>query len=87
MKVQITNIDSKIIHTFSYDYENRKMLLSFGGRDIYSKYEYMDVPENVVIDFLQAESKGKYINSIKNDYEYEKVEAAEGTFGQPSNLI
>ena len=39
------------------------------------------------LDFIEAESKGKYINSIKNNYEFDKLEEPNGTFGLQSNLI
>ena len=87
MKIEITNIDSAIINTFTYKYDTKEMIISFGGRDIYSKYLYKDVDSKVVNEFLDSESKGKYINSIKTDYEYEKYEETSGTMGQPSNLI
>ena len=83
MKINITNIDSSIIKSVTYDYQKLELQIEFAGE---AKYRYSDVGNHFVIDFLEAESKGKYINSIKNNYECEKVES-NGTSGQPSVLI
>jgi hypothetical protein len=88
MKIEITNIESAIINTFTYNYDTKEMIISFGEKGLFNaKYLYKDVDSKVVNEFLDSESKGKYINSIKTDYEYEKYEEASGTMGQPSNLI
>ena len=84
MKIQITNIDSTIIKNFTYNYETKEMIIGYAG---FVSYLYKDVESKIVLDFIEAESKGKYINSIKTDYEYEKYEENLGTMGQPSNLI
>ena len=84
MKIKITNIDSSIIKSFSYNYETKEMIISFSG---YVSYLYKDVEPNVVLDFIAADSKGKYINSIKNEYEFEKVEEFVGTSRQQSKFI
>ena len=84
MKLSITKLDSAIINNFQYDYDTKEMTIEFKGN---TSYKYKTVNEIVVNEFIEAESKGKYINSIKNEYEYEKYEEVPGTFGQPSHLI
>ncbi len=84
MKLTITKIDSAIIHNFRYNYDTKEMTIEFKGG---SSYLYKDVNKVVVNEFIEAESKGKYINSIKSDYEFEKVDNVIGTQGQPSKLI
>jgi hypothetical protein len=36
----------------------------------YSYYQYNNVPEDVWFDFLHSSSKGKFINSTLNDFDY-----------------
>ena len=49
------------------------------GMDPLNAYCYKDVEPTIIIEFLESESKGKYINSIKNNYEYDLVDHMEGT--------
>lgn len=85
MIIRITKLDSSIIESFGYDTNKQEMLIEFSGG---SQYLYKDVNEIVVSEFIDAESKGKYINEIKKNYEFEKVEVEPiGTAGQPSHLI
>ena len=84
MKLSITKIDSAIINNFQYDYDTKEMTIEFKGG---SSYLYKAVNEIVVNEFIESDSKGKYINSIKNEYEFEKVDEVVGTQGQPSKLI
>jgi len=71
MTITLTNIDSSIISEVSYTQTNKKLVIEYLSQ---TKYEYKDVPETIFFDILNSESKGKHINSIKNDYEYEKIE-------------
>ena len=51
--------------------EGGKLLVRFNSGSIYA---YSDVPADVIQDFLDASSKGKYFaEHIKEKYEYEKV--------------
>ena len=84
MKLEITNIDSGIINNFRYNYDTKEMIIEFKGN---TSYLYKMVNEIIVSEFIDAESKGKYINSIENEYEFEKYEEVPGTYGQPSHLI
>lgn len=85
MIIGITKLDSSIIESFGYDTNKQEMLIEFNGG---SQYLYKNVNEIVVSEFIEAVSKGKYINEIKKNYEFEKVEVEPiGTTGQPSHLI
>ena len=87
MIIQITKLESSIINKFSYDTNNCEMLIEYKGG---SQYLYKNVNEIIVSEFMDAESKGKYINEIKKDYEFEKVAVLKepiGTSGQPSQFI
>ena len=71
MEVHISKVDSSIIEKFVYDYDTKEMIITFAGNN---EYKYKDVGESVFIGFLNAESKGRYINQIKGDFEFEKLE-------------
>ena len=72
MIITLTNIDSSIISEVSYNQETKKLGIEYLGTN---KYEYDEVPETVFFDIMNAESKGKYINSIKDEYEFVKLES------------
>ncbi len=43
-------------------------------------YQYFDVPIAVYLEFLTAESKGKYFNAhIRNEYPFQEIELKTGT--------
>lgn len=64
-------IESSAITSVIYDYEGKKLYISFVS-DI--KYCYLDVPHDIFISLKYAESVGKYFNEfVKNDYDYKKV--------------
>ena len=70
MIITITKLDSSSIDKFSYDTINSEMLIEYKGG---SQYLYKKVNEIVVTEFIDAESKGKYINEIKSDYDFGKI--------------
>jgi len=70
MIITLTDIDSSIISEVSYIQPTKKLVIEYLGQ---TKYEYKEVPESIFFEILNSESKGKYINNIKNDYEYEKI--------------
>ena len=72
MIITLTNIESSIISKVSYNQETKKLRVEYLGQ---SEYEYDDVPETVFFDIMNSESKGKYINSIKTEYEFTKLES------------
>jgi hypothetical protein len=70
MKITITETGSKLITEFSYHYEKKEMSIEYLNT---AKYVYPDVEAAVVSEFIEAESKGRYINSIKANYSNEKI--------------
>tara|TARA_S200002703_G_scaffold118216_2_gene103853 strand:- start:1758 stop:2015 length:258 start_codon:yes stop_codon:yes gene_type:complete len=85
MKIELTKNNSSIIEKVTYYTESKELIVEYAGN---ARYKYKDVPLGSIHDYIDAESKGKYINSIKNDYEVEKLEnEVIGTAGQPSHLI
>ena len=71
MKIQITNIESAIITKLEYDCTTRDMIIEYMSS---VSYVYHEVEQSIIDSFIAAESKGKYINSIKNNYLNEKIE-------------
>ena len=69
MNIKLTNIDSKLITEVEYNQEKEMMIVEYLG---YSSYEYKDVPESIFFELMNSESKGKFMNSIKGDYEFIK---------------
>ena len=60
-----------IISSLEYNYETKEMIIGYNGS---VSYLYKDVEPNIVLDFIEADSKGKFINSIKSNYEFDKLE-------------
>ena len=64
--------DSSAISTVAFDKDESKMWLRFTTGHL---YEYRGVNQQVVMDLMQAPSKGVfYHENIKDKYESEKVE-------------
>jgi hypothetical protein len=64
-------VTSSNVDYIAYDPEEAVLEVGFlnGGA-----YQYFDVPEDVYEDFLNSESKGKFLfKHIKNKYSYRRV--------------
>ena len=62
-------VDSSNVEAIGYDPEARELHVHFIQS---GNYVYLDVEEWVFDEFLQAESKGQYLNqNIKGVYSYE----------------
>ena len=62
-------VDSSDVEAIGYDPDARELHVRFIKS---GNYVYLDVEEWVFSEFLQAESKGRYLNqSIKGVYNYE----------------
>ena len=62
-------VDSSNVEAIGYDPDTRELHVHFIKS---GSYVYLDVEEWVFGEFLQAESKGQYLNqSIKGVYNYE----------------
>ena len=65
----MTPVDSSNLKSIGHDGQN--LFVEFGKGTI---YVYFGVPLELYSELLNAESKGKYLNSnIKNVYRYEKI--------------
>jgi hypothetical protein len=60
-------VDSSNVEAIGFDGETRELWVQFvGGK----AYIYSDVPEEVHAEFMQADSKGSYLNrELKPNYE------------------
>ena len=64
-------VDSSTVETIGYDPDTRELHVHFTRS---GNYVYFEVEEWVFNDFLQAESKGQYLNQqIRGVYSYEKT--------------
>jgi len=55
----------------SVGYDNQNLFVEFGKGTV---YVYYNVPQELYLELLNADSKGKYLNSnIKNVYQYERI--------------
>ena len=71
MAVIWTLVESSNIVAIGYEEDEKQLHVQFNSG---AEYVYHDVPATRVQDFLDADSKGKYLNEhIKGKYEYEKV--------------
>jgi len=65
---------SSNIEAIGYDRQTRTLRVTFKT----GAYDYADVPPEVALDLLFAESHGKFLaEAVKNVYEYRKIEVAE----------
>ena len=64
-------VDSSNVEAIGYDGGKQELHVNFLSS---GSYVYFDVPEAVFVEFLQAPSKGRYLNDyIKGVYSYEKL--------------
>ena len=62
-----TLITSSNVKAVEYDEENEILTVEFNRGDVYS---YIGVPQQVVDDLMEAESKGRFLNqNIMNVYD------------------
>ena len=63
---------STCVNSYAYDKAAKKLTVYYTN---YLSYDYSDVPESVYIGLIQAESKGRYLNTnVKGLYSYVKRE-------------
>jgi hypothetical protein len=64
---------SAAIADFDYDEDNRRLVVTFRGRERRS-YAYLDVPPDTYEELCMASSKGTYVNKwIKPFYDCEEL--------------
>lgn len=61
-------VDSTTMTSIGYDAEARILEIEFTGGAI---YQYLDVPEEIYQELLNAESKGRYFNIVFKPYGFE----------------
>jgi hypothetical protein len=65
------SVTSSNVASIGYDPVTATLEVEFNNGGI---YQYFDVPETIFIEFINADSKGKYLNSmIKGSFRYAKV--------------
>ena len=65
---------SSVIRRFTYDAPHRRLRVVFTSGDV---YDYEAVPPEVVADFRNAFSKGRFFGpNIRDRYSYRRVERA-----------
>ena len=58
--MKIIQVNSSTVASISYDYDNHNLYVNFvNGRE----YVYGNVPVEVYAKFLEADSKGKFLNA------------------------
>ncbi|MDF9430017.1 KTSC domain-containing protein [Cupriavidus gilardii] len=64
-------VESSVVAAIGYDYRGRKLFVEFVSGNL---YRYDAVPAGVYRDFMEARSKGEYLNEfILGAYEYEQI--------------
>jgi hypothetical protein len=65
------NVKSSMMTSIEYDENARELDIAFKGS---KTYRYFDVPLEIYVEFLDAESKGQFFNdNIKDRFEYREV--------------
>jgi hypothetical protein len=59
---------STTLNSIGYDHADRALELEYSNGDI---YRYFDVPQETYADFMLAESKAIYLNTIFKTYGFE----------------
>ena len=63
---EIVALDSSSLASVAYDVERAILQIEFRDRSV---YQYIEVPQEIHHDLLQAESKGAYFNKyVRNQY-------------------
>jgi hypothetical protein len=75
------NFTSSNVKRFWYDYETAELGAEFDPKDDHGNsrgevtgYLYDDVPEQVVVNLMRAESKGKFVRKrLRGRYSYHRI--------------
>ena len=68
---------------FRYDFSNRAVHVQWKGKGLSRSYMYMEVPYETYRSMIRIGSKGKFINSTMNSFDYR--EATPDEVDAPSN--
>ena len=66
-------VNSSRVDQIRYDYMNRAVQVLWYGKSQARGYIYLDVPYERFRSFIRSGSKGKYINSAMNGYDYRQM--------------
>jgi arginine/ornithine N-succinyltransferase beta subunit len=66
-------VTSSRVDSIRYDYQNRSVQVLWANKPQSRGYVYRDVPYERFRAFVRASSKGKYINSAMNGYDYDQM--------------
>ena len=70
-EIQYVDVESSNIAAIGYNEDTKELYVRFSSGAVYI---YQDVQEEVYQEFLDASSKGKYLNEhIKGVYQYAKA--------------
>ncbi len=66
-------VSSTSIQTVGYDPEKKTLEIEFQSGEI---YDYFDVPRDIYVDLMHAESHGQFfIQNIRDQYRFEHVKS------------
>lgn len=72
LDIPTKEVESTAISRIGYDPEEKVLLIQFKESGVY--YCYYEVPKSVYLDFIAAESIGRYFNQeIKGQYDYDRL--------------
>lgn len=64
-------VESSNVASIGYDSHRQTLEVEFNNGNI---YQYFDVPEAIYLEFLDSDSKGRYLNTIiKGEYRYARL--------------
>ena len=64
-------LESTAIKRFKYDIEKKVLRIWFVSKGV---YDYYKVPESVVLELAQAQSKGRYVYyNIRTEYDFRRI--------------
>jgi len=76
-------VNSSRVRSIRYDYQNQAVQVHWVGRPDSRGYVYQDVPEDIFNAFIRSNSKGKFVNSTMNGFDYRPMTVDE--LDAPSN--
>lgn len=69
--MQRISVTSSNIRSIGYDAQRAVLEVEFTSGDV---YQYFDIPQHLYHEFMNASSKGQFLNDyIKYSYRYQKV--------------
>jgi hypothetical protein len=70
-RTKLIPVESSSIHHVGYDPLTQRLFLEYEGGRL---YEYLDVPDDLYVRLMKAESIGRFVNyAIKPHYHYKEI--------------